>query len=60
MSTSDYEIHLDPDRFNSLWGDREEADEFPFGEDDAALEKLIEEELGPSRKRARPGSRRRT
>lgn len=52
MSASDYEIHLDRDRFNALWGsDESESEAFPFGEDTSALDRIIEEELGPPRRR---------
>jgi hypothetical protein len=54
MSASDYEIHLDRDRYSALWGDDDsEPEAFAFGEDESALERIIEEELGPPRRRRR-------
>lgn len=51
MTTSDYEIHLDRNQFDSLWQD--EAEGFPFGEDLSDIDKVIEEELGTPAKRRR-------
>lgn len=54
MSLPDYELHLDRNRFNSLWDDDESSVEnFPFGEDMSIIDKIIEEEIGPSRRRRR-------
>lgn len=55
MSTSDYEVHMDRDSFNSLWrGDDTESEVFPFGEDMGEIDRIVEEELGsPRRRRAR-------
>ena len=47
----DYEIHLDRDRFNSLWEDDSESEAHPFGEDENEIARMIEEELGPPRRR---------
>lgn len=58
MSTPDYEVHLDRHRFNRLW-DRDDADSetFPFGEDLGEIDKIIEEEIGPPRRRGRGKAR---
>lgn len=58
MTFPDYELHLDDDRFDALFGEgSSEAEAFAFGEDTAELDRLIEEELGPPRRRGRPRSR---
>lgn len=52
MSTSDYEVHIDRDRFDRLWrSDGSESEAFPFGEDMGEIDRIIEEEIGPSRRR---------
>jgi hypothetical protein len=54
MSTPEYEIHLNHDRYASLWGGSDsDSESVPFGEDDTEIARLIEEELGPSRRRGR-------
>lgn len=60
MSLPDYEIHLNRNRVDSLWGSREDdAEQFPFGEDMDLIDKMIEEEIGtPRRKRKRKLPRR--
>jgi hypothetical protein len=57
MSASDFELHLDRTRVDSLWGNDEESEAYPFGEDLDALERIIEEEIGPSRRRGRSTKR---
>lgn len=52
MSTCDYEIHLGLDHLNLLWGGIDsESEGFPFGEDSEDIDRIIEEELGPPRRR---------
>lgn len=52
MQPSDYELHIDHDRLTNLFGDENESEAFPFGEDMEAINKIIEEEIGPQKKRA--------
>lgn len=56
MSTSDYEIHIDRDQYNSLWLD-EESEAFPFAEDMDDIDRMIEEEIGAPRRKRRPKKR---
>lgn len=55
MSTSDYEIHLGRERYDSLWGQGDDESGLPFGEDNEDIDKLIAEELGRTRPRRRKG-----
>ena len=50
MSTPDYDIHLDRGRFDALW-DSDMESGVPFEEDLDDIERAIEEELGPTRRR---------
>lgn len=52
MSSPDYDIHLDRNKFDSLF-DSDEGEMFPFGEDIDDIDRVIEEELGTPRKRKR-------
>lgn len=58
MSSPDYEIHISNDRFNSLWDADEEIEAFPFSEDIDEIDRIIEEEIGPSKRRKARGGRR--
>jgi hypothetical protein len=58
MSSPDFEIHISSDRFNSLFDTDDEIEHFPFGEDIDELDRIIEEEIGPSKRRRSRGSRR--
>ena len=53
MSTPDYDIHLDRDRFDRMYGLEEAEEAFPFGEDMEEIERTLQEELGAPRKRRR-------
>ena len=58
MSSPDFEIHISNDRFNSLFDDADEVEAFPFSEDMEELDRIIEEEMGPTKRRSRRGGRR--
>lgn len=57
MSVQDYELHISEDRFNSLWDRDEDVESFPFSEDMDELDRIIEEEIGPSKSRRRRSKR---
>jgi hypothetical protein len=45
---------MDRGLYDSLWDkDQDESEAFPFGEDDAELDAIIEEEMGASRRKSR-------
>lgn len=48
MPTPDYAIHMDRDKFDSLW---DEESGFPFEEDLEDIERAIAEELGEPKRR---------
>lgn len=52
---SDYEIHLGSDDFRNLLGDESNMDfAHGFGDDDAEIERIIQEEIGrPNRRKAK-------
>lgn len=53
MTTSDYEIHINRESFDSLWDKEDESEAFPFGEDMDLINKIINEEIGPTRRSKR-------
>jgi hypothetical protein len=53
MSLPDYEIHVPADHLDRLWDSDEEVESFPFSEDTDELDRIIEEEIGPSRRKPR-------
>lgn len=53
MSLPDYEIHIPDDRLDRLWDNEQESESFPFGEDLEEINRIIEEEIGPSRRKSR-------
>jgi hypothetical protein len=54
MASPDYEIHLDPDRYERLLDQGDgESEGFPFGEDLDDIDRAIAEELGSTRPRRR-------
>jgi hypothetical protein len=57
MSSPDYEIHIPSDRYNSLWDSDDDAETFPFGEDNEELDRIIEEEIGTPARRRKRGKR---
>lgn len=50
MSLVDYEIHLTGSQYSSLWDEDEESSLPPFSEDLDEIDRIIEEEIGKTKR----------